>query len=287
MKSRRAHAAFAALAALIVGRACSSTPTPAGYRIVASNGAPMTTAVAGDAVALQVVVVMSDGSIAALPPDATVAWTSPLTITAQSVDDEGESEPLAVRAAPPVGGPVAAFLNNPQRADRAGDLTGVLFVLEAGPTDGQTVNVSATIGGSQRGTVATSVSISATPAGDAARGATLYGSSGAACSKCHGPTGHGTVPMSNSDGGTSFMIGDKTYAYAAPGLNAESGNVAADRAWNAALLAIAARSDLDNEGVTLREPMPDWLTMVSPGSNATLTTQDFADIYAFMQTQTK
>jgi hypothetical protein len=73
------------------------------------------------------------------------------------------------------------------------------------------------------------------------------------------------------------------YPYPAPGLDAEPGNLASDPAWTAALLAMAARADMDNGGLVLRTPMPDWLTAKADGQ--LLTTQDFADIYAFLQTQ--
>ena len=36
---------------------------------------------------------------------------------------------------------------------------------------------------------------------------------------------------------------------------------------------------MDNQGVALRAPMPDWL-------HQPLGTQDFADMYAFLKTQT-
>jgi hypothetical protein len=78
-----------------------------------------------------------------------------------------------------------------------------------------------------------------------------------------------------------------TYAYPAPGINAEPGNLASDPSWNAALLALAARADIDNRGVALRLPMPDWLASPDPATGHLLTTQDFADIYAFLKTQTQ
>jgi hypothetical protein len=37
--------------------------------------------------------------------------------------------------------------------------------------------------------------------------------------------------------------------------------------------------------VTLREPMPDWLATNDPSTGKPLTTQDLADIFAFLQTQ--
>jgi hypothetical protein len=43
---------------------------------------------------------------------------------------------------------------------------------------------------------------------------------------------------------------------------------------------------MDNGGVALRLPMPDWLSTPNPATGAPLATQDFADIYAFLKTQT-
>ncbi len=44
---------------------------------------------------------------------------------------------------------------------------------------------------------------------------------------------------------------------------------------------------MDNEGVMLRHRRyPDWLTQASGTSQQPPTTQDFADIFAFMMTQT-
>jgi hypothetical protein len=83
------------------------------------------------------------------------------------------------------------------------------------------------------------------------------------------------------------VIDGETYDFPALGLNAEPGNVGNDPAWNAALLAFSARSDVDNAGVTLRVPMKDWLQNANPAVGKPLTTQDFADIYAFLRTQTQ
>jgi hypothetical protein len=76
----------------------------------------------------------------------------------------------------------------------------------------------------------------------------------------------------------------ETYPYPAPGLNNAQGHLAGDPSWNAALLALAARADVDNNAVSLRVPMPDWLAGHT-GTGALLSTQDFADIYAFLKTQ--
>jgi hypothetical protein len=87
--------------------------------------------------------------------------------------------------------------------------------------------------------------------------------------------------------GPPYVLDGQPYDYPAPGLNAEPGNVAGDPDWNAALLAFAARADVDNAGVALRVPMPDWLATPNPATGKPLTTQDFADIYAFLRTQTQ
>jgi hypothetical protein len=77
-----------------------------------------------------------------------------------------------------------------------------------------------------------------------------------------------------------------TYDFAAPGLNGEPGNLAGDPDYDAALLAVASRADMDNGGVALRFPMPDWLSQANPMTGQLLTTQDLADMYAFLKTQT-
>ena len=71
-------------------------------------------------------------------------------------------------------------------------------------------------------------------------------------------------------------------------MNAEKGNAAGNPAWTPALFAMAARADMDNRGVSLRLPMPNWLTApnAAASSGAPLTTQDFADLFAFLETQT-
>jgi hypothetical protein len=130
--------------------------------------------------------------------------------------------------------------------------------------------------------VTADLTVSPTPAGDAARGKTKYG---ADCSICHGQTADGTPP--NGDG--TFTIFGAPYPFPAPGLNNApgSGNLANDPDWNAASFAIAARSDTDNAGVALRLPMPSWLTFGDTDTKAPPTTQDFADIYAYLVSETQ
>jgi hypothetical protein len=119
------------------------------------------------------------------------------------------------------------------------------------------------------------------PVIDVQNGALLYGAN---CAQCHGATGHGS-PAPGADG--TYTIAGASYAFPAPGINAEPGNCASDPAWDAALFAVATRADIDNGGVALRLPMPDWLSMPNPATGAPLATQDLADIYAFLKTQTQ
>jgi cytochrome c len=128
--------------------------------------------------------------------------------------------------------------------------------------------------------VSATLTVSAAPTGNATNGKTLYA---AACASCHGATGHGT-PAANPDG--SYTIDGASYPFPAPDLNAEDGNAGSDPAWNVAVFAQAARASFDDGGVTLRLPMPAWLSAPNPATSKPFTTQDFADIYAFMQTQT-
>ncbi len=242
------------------------------FRIVTVAGGPLE-AVAGDALALTVVVALSDGSTQPLPTDATITWTSPATFTAFSPYST-QQVPLWTFGPDPT----AYFIDNPGRPDRSPDLFGVLFVLDPGSGSGISINLSARIGGIAAGGVATATLIlGPTPIGNASRGASTYGAS---CSVCHGLTGAGTPP--DPDGG--YLMQGHGYAYPAPGLNADIGNLADDRSWNAALLSMAARADIDNEGLTLRDPMPDWLNP-PPADGTALTTQELADVYAYLQTQ--
>jgi len=269
------------LAALVA--ACGSSPpsntspTPQ-LRIVTTSGAPLE-AVAGDAVSLTVVEVMADGTTADLPAGANIAWTSPAVVTTLPPNSEASS-PVPVFGAQPT----AAWIDNPYRSDRAADLKNVLFILDPGTVENAAVEVAATVSGvAAAGNVTASINVDPTPLGDWTRGSTAYGSGGANCAGCHGATGHGT-PL--SQGLTVYSYAAGSYDFPAPGLNAEPGNTAGDPAWNAALFAVAARADMDNGGITLRLPMPDWLVEPDPGTKHVLATQDFADMFAFLKTQT-
>jgi mono/diheme cytochrome c family protein len=142
--------------------------------------------------------------------------------------------------------------------------------------------------------VTASVSILPPPVGDPDAGAHLF-QDVLLCNGCHGPTGNGSPPVLLADGGLVLLDGGpvylmegQEYPYPAPGLNAApgSGNLAADPAWNAALFSIAAQSDMDNKGVALRLPMPIWVG-ASDGTGKVLNAQSFADIYAWLRTQTR
>ncbi len=284
--ARRALSERVAFCALALGAcACSGSPaeSPAApsLRIVSAGSAPLH-AFAGDAVALKLVEVDGDGSVKDLPPGAKVAWTLPSVVTALDPESTAAS-PLPAAGAEPT----AAWLANPGRPDRTDDLANVLFILDPGTVQNAVVEVSASVSGvaevADAGTVTASLEVDPTPAGDWTRGATLYGVGGANCAECHGATGQGSP---EGPGATSFTLGGASYDFPAPGLNAEPGNAAGDPAWNAALFAVAARADIDNGGLTLRAPMPDWLATPNPTTGKPLSTQDLADIYAFLKTQT-
>jgi mono/diheme cytochrome c family protein len=226
----------------------------------------MLTASVGDDVRMKVVEVLTDGSTADLPATSSVTWSMPATVTALP---PGAMAGLALPSA-------VVLIDNPNRPDQGDDTRGVLFI--AGDPGSPSVSIAATV--ASMGSATADVPISTAPVGDTVRGANLFATN---CAGCHGPTGHGSVP--NADGKTYTLAG-KTYSYPAPGINAEPGGIANDPAWSAALLGTAARADVDNHAVSLREPMPNWLVAPDPATGKPLTTQDFADIFGFLQTQT-
>jgi mono/diheme cytochrome c family protein len=249
----------------------SSSPSVTGVQIVTVSGTALTAA-AGDALALKVVETLADGTTQDVPAGDAVVWSGPPTVTASSPDGTPSATPY-----PTLGdAPTALWIANPGRPDHTADLSGILFVLDAGTTSGGTVPVTASVGGM---TASATISVTASPDGDATRGETLFGASGANCASCHGMTAQGSQP--NADG-TTYTIAGNTYSFPAPGIDAEDGNAAAE--WSAPLFAVASRADLDDQAVTLRLPMPDWLTEPNPATGKTLTTQDFADIFAYLKT---
>jgi len=261
---------FAAITTAACGTSASST-APTELEIVPAGGSSLTAA-AGDAVHLTIVERLEDGTQQPLPTGALVSWSSPSTVVALDTDSMATSPMPAFTSAP-----TAIFVDNAARPDAAASLESVLFVADAGASGG-TTHVSASVTGSLTATATATITVTATPAGNATRGAPLYA---AGCAGCHGATGAGTP--ANADG--TFTLGGTKYDYPAPGINAADGNLASDPDWSPALLALAARADVDNSGVVLRMPMPMWLSI--PVHGQPLTTQDFADIYAFLQTQTQ
>ncbi|HET9627167.1 MAG TPA: c-type cytochrome [Kofleriaceae bacterium] len=247
-----------------------------GYQIVAEQGSSLT-AVAGDAVQLKVVETLDDGNTRDVPGDTKVTWTAPPTITSLAPDDTTSASPMPAPGADPTG----FFLNNPTRGDAAADLRGTLFVLDAGASGAGSIAVSATVPG-QAAPITASVVVGPTPAGDATKGKTTYRNN---CAICHGQTGDGSPP--NPDG--SYTIDGLKSDFPAPGLNNApgAGFVGGDPDWNAAVLAVAARADADDGAVALRLPMPSWLTEPSIEHGKPLTTQDFADIYAYLVSETQ
>ena len=269
--------ALVAVPFLACSSSSGSSQTPTGVQIVTASGAPLT-AVAGDALALKVVATLPDGSTEDLPAGAKVTWSGPPTLTATSPDGMPADDAYPATGA----APTALWIANPARSDHAANLSGILFVLDAGTAAGGSVMVTATVtGASPGGSTTASIVVSPTPAGDATRGAALYGISGANCAECHGATGQGT--SANADG-TTYTIDDVSYPFPAPPIDAEPDNAAAE--WSPALFAIASRADVDDEGVTLRLPMPDWLGGPNPSTGKSLTTQELADIFAYLATQT-
>jgi len=143
-------------------------------------------------------------------------------------------------------------------------LAGVLWLLDSGTESAPTVVVKASLSSTvPAGEATVSIGVGPMPVGDATRGQYLYGSN---CASCHGATGQGTAEF--------------------PGLNNAPDHVAGDADWSPSLLAMAAQSDMDDLGVSLDPAMPKWLTRLS-STGLPLSPNDFADIYAFLKTQTQ
>jgi hypothetical protein len=278
MSSRHLMLCLAGLA--LAAPACGgSDATITGYQLVLSSGATASVH-AGDSVRVTVASKLSDNSIAPLSGNATVTWSAnaPL-VTAVS------TTPGALGDLPAFGDAVTAvFIANPLRTDRPNDLGNELFFLDPGTAAAPSFVLTGTISGvTPAGTASLTFNVAPALVGNATNGAILYGAQGANCLECHGATGAGS-PVS-SDG--KYHYGAGIYDYPAGGLNAASGNLASDPKWNAALLAVSSRADLDNKGVVVRAPMPDYLSTKPAGSQQVLTTQDYADIYAWLKTQTQ
>jgi hypothetical protein len=248
--------------------------------VTASGGKPLRAA-AGDAVALKVVMTLSDGSTAALPSGTPVVWTAPATIVAADPDDAGSGAGLPAPGATPTG----VFVDDPYRSDHS-STSGVLFVLDPGTAPMGMLTVTASV--MDAGVVSASIGVDPTPPGDPDAGSNLYGSL-INCAMCHGATGGGSPPNTEADGSVDYVLMGGSYPFPAPPLNNTSPGgmpaLAADPGWNAALLGFACSANMDNAGVALRAPMPDITQTTLAGHS--VGAKEFADIYAFLKTQTQ
>jgi hypothetical protein len=259
-------------------------PTVTGMTIVTATGASLQ-ALAGDALQLRVVLTMSDGTTQPLPTGMTVTWTTPETIVAQNPDDAGPSSIIPDAGAQPT----AFYVQNPYRPERT-DYPGTLFVINPGTAPDAGITVTAVL--PDGGSLVAIVTVAPTPAGDPDAGADTF-ISRLTCGDCHGNTGAGSPIAGYDDAGPFFDLQGAEFPYPAPGLNnstpdgGSGPNVAADPAWSASLLAMAAQGDLDNNGVALRKPMVDWLGKKNNVDGGVLNAQDFANIYSYLLTQTQ
>jgi hypothetical protein len=261
------------------GGSDDARPTVTGLAIATVSGLPLHAA-AGDAVALKVVMTLSNGRTADLPSGTPVRWTAPATIVARDPNDAGTGGLPAPGAAP-----AGLFVDNPYRSDHA-RYSGVLFVLDPGTAPNGMLTVTASV--MDGGDVSASIGVDPTPPGDPDSGANLFGSL-INCAMCHGATGGGSLPNTEADGSVDYILMGGAYPYPAPPLNNTSPGgmpgLAADPGWNAALLGFACAADMDNQGVALRAPMPDITQTTLAGHS--VGAQEFADIYAFLKTQTQ
>jgi hypothetical protein len=259
----------------------AASPFVTGASIVSGYGTPLQGA-PGDAIPLVVMLTLSDGTTRAVPADQ-VSWVAPQTLVAEDPYDAGAD------IVPEAGAQPTAFY---VRNDLRGGTPGTLFILDRGSVASPLVTVSASI--PDGGEVSANVAVLPAPVGDAAAGGDLF-LHVLVCNGCHGQTAGGSplavLPDGGPillDGGPAYVIGGQLYSFPAPGLNAApgSGHVAVDPAWSEPMFAVAAQSDMDNKGVALRLPMPLW----AGGNNGTgnpLNAQNFADIYAWLKTQTQ
>jgi hypothetical protein len=248
-----------------------------GMKIVAVPAGPLQAA-PGDALKLLVVLTLSDGTTQNLPAGITVNWSSPETVVAQDPNDAATSGVVPEAGVQPT----AFYVDNNYRPTHPG----VLFVVDNGTQGDAGVTVTASV--SDAGQVSAVVAILPHPTGDAASGQSLYGTV-LKCAQCHGQTGGGSPPIAGApDAAPRYDLGGATYPYPAPGLNSapDSGNLATDPAWSMGLFGMAAQADIDNKGVALRAPMPVFFAKAKANGQV-VGAQDFADIYAWLKTQTQ
>ena len=248
--------ALATIAFASAGCGDSSNASFVEYRVVAANGGALSANV-GDALRLSVVEGLSDGTTRTLSTQATVTWSGPPTVTALP---EGSTPPDSILPQPGID-PDAFWIQNPDHLTSA-QVAGVLYVLDLGTATKPSLTVSAAVtGGSAPGGSATaSVAIAPFPTGDVTHGQSLFAAN---CASCHGTQGEGG---------------------SAPGLNNEPDHIAGDSGWTPQMLGFAARSNMDDQGVSLAVSMPKWL-VINGAAGKPLATQDFADMYAFLKTQ--
>lgn len=263
----------------------ASTVNP--MQIVTTNGRELRGA-PGDALNLGVVFVLADGGTVPVPTSQ-IAWTAPETVVAQDPNSDSSADIL-----PEAGAQPRAFFVNNEYSGQYGP--GALFIVDPGSASDGGVKVTASV--ADAGEVSVWIAISpAIDGGDPVRGQQLFDSVPLAenlvCGSCHGMTAAGSPPIDGGQAGTLYELpstnGD-LYSYPAPGLNNTSTpagpNLAADPTWNAGLLGMATQADIDNRGVALRGPMPDFFLVVTDDAGATLNAQDIADIYAWLRKQT-
>ena len=255
--SRLSLSWIAAGAAVLAGCGDSSSSADfVRYEILAaSGGAPQGTV--GDALRLQVVESLSDGSTKALSSDATVTWSGPPVVTALPIG----STPADSVLPQPGATATAMWIKNPDHLTPA-QVAGVLYILDAGTAASPKIVVVAAVAGgaAPAGQATATIPVATFPAGVASRGQPLFAAN---CASCHGTKG---------EGGSG------------PGLNNTPDYVAGDDGWSPQMLGLSARSNMDDQGVSLDLAMPKWL-ILNGSSGKALTTQDFSDIYAFLKTQ--
>lgn len=257
-------------------------------KIVTTNDDPLQGR-PGDALNLQVVLVFADGGTVAVPASQ-VTWTAPETVVAQDPNDAGPASVLPDARAEPT----AFFVVNPYSGQYG---PGALFIVDPGTASDAGLRVTASV--SDSGQVSAWIAVlPALDGGDSARGQNLFQNvqlaDSLACASCHGMTAAGSPPIDGGEAGTLYELPNTNgdlYAYPAPALNntvTEAGpNLAADPTWSAQLLGMAIQADIDNQGVALRGPMPDFFQVVTDDAGMTLNSQDVADIYAWLKTQTQ
>jgi len=256
-------------------------------RIVTTNGVALRGG-PGGALNLSVVFVLTDGGTVPVPTDQ-ITWIAPETVVAQDPNSPGPNGIL-----PEAGSNPTAFFVNNQYSGQFG--AGALFIVDPGSASDGGIQVTASV--ADVGEVSAWVAVSpAIDGGDPMRGHQLFDSIASAdnlvCGSCHGMTGAGSPPIEGDGAGTQYELpstNGNLYTYPAPGLNNASTpagpNLAADPTWNAGLLGMAIQADMDNQGVALRGPMPDFFLVVTGDAGKTLNEQDVADIYAWLRTQT-